>query len=107
LLEVSRYLHLNPVRGMVLGQGTPMERQERLREYRWSSYQNCAGLEKRKSFLDIEPIQSFTMEHPKSIEIIPFEGPRDLAIVTARPPRVHPLFDKDDLSSFANISSPE
>src|ERR1700732_3111235 len=34
LLEVSRYLHLNPVRGMVLGQGTPSERRERLREYR-------------------------------------------------------------------------
>jgi hypothetical protein len=26
------------------------------------------------------------MEHPKSVEIIPFEGPRDLATVTARPP---------------------
>ena len=38
LLEVSRYLHLNPVRGMVLGQGTASERRERLREYRWSSY---------------------------------------------------------------------
>jgi putative transposase len=57
LLEVSRYLHLNPVRGMVLGQGTPMERRERLREYRWSGYRDYAGLEKRKSFLDSEPIQ--------------------------------------------------
>ena len=26
------------------------------------------------------------MEHPKSVEIIPFEGPRDLATVTARLP---------------------
>jgi hypothetical protein len=25
-------------------------------------------------------------EHPKSVEIIPFEGPRDLATVTAKPP---------------------
>jgi hypothetical protein len=56
-LEVSRYLHLNPVRGKVLGQGTPMERRERLRGYRWSSYRAYAGLEKRKSFLDSEPIQ--------------------------------------------------
>jgi putative transposase len=32
LLEVSRYLHLNPVRRAVLGQGMPMERRERLRE---------------------------------------------------------------------------
>ena len=57
MLEVSRYLHLNPVRGMVLGQETPMERRERLREYRWSSYRGYAGLEKMKSFLDSEPIQ--------------------------------------------------
>jgi hypothetical protein len=33
LLEVSRYLHLNPVRGVgSAGQGTPMERRKRLRE---------------------------------------------------------------------------
>jgi hypothetical protein len=57
LLEVSRYLHLNPVRGVVLGQGTPIERRERLREYRWSSYRGYAGLEKMKSFLDSEPMQ--------------------------------------------------
>jgi len=57
LLEVSRYLHLNPVCGVVLGQGRPIERRERLREYRWSSYRGYAGLEKMKSFLDSEPIQ--------------------------------------------------
>jgi putative transposase len=57
LLEVSRYLHLNPVRGAVLGQGTPMERRKGLREYRWSSYRGYAGLEKMKSFLDSDPIQ--------------------------------------------------
>jgi hypothetical protein len=57
MLEVSRYLHLNPVRGLLLGQGTPMERRVGLREYRWSSYRGYAGLEKRKSFLDSEPIQ--------------------------------------------------
>jgi hypothetical protein len=34
-----------------------MERRERLREYRWSSYRSYAGLEKRKSFLESEPIQ--------------------------------------------------
>ena len=57
LLEVSRYLHLNPVRGMILGQGTPIERRERLREYRWSSYRCYAGIEKMKSFLDTESIE--------------------------------------------------
>jgi putative transposase len=43
LLEVSRYLHLNPVRGVVLGQGTATERRKRLREHRWSSYRGYAG----------------------------------------------------------------
>lgn len=57
LLEVSRYLHLNPVRGVVLGRGTPVERRERLRGYRWSSYRDYAGLEKMKSFLDTQAIQ--------------------------------------------------
>jgi hypothetical protein len=51
LLEVSRYLHLNPKRGVVLGQGTPIERRERLRECRWSSYRGYAGLEKMKYVL--------------------------------------------------------
>ena len=31
-----------------VGQGTPIERRERLREYRWSSYRGYAGLEKMK-----------------------------------------------------------
>jgi hypothetical protein len=43
LLEVSRYLHLNPVRGVVPGQGTPIERRKRLREYRWSSWSSYWG----------------------------------------------------------------
>jgi putative transposase len=57
LLVVSRYLHLNPVRGKVLGDGTPIERRDRLREYRWSSYRGYAGLEKRKPFVDGEAIE--------------------------------------------------
>ena len=44
--------HLNPGRGVALGEGTPSERRERLRAYRWSSYQGYAGLEKMESFLD-------------------------------------------------------
>ena len=40
-----------------MGQGRPIERRERLREYRWSSYRGYAGLEKMKWFLDSEPIQ--------------------------------------------------
>ena len=51
LLGLSRYLHLNPVRGKVLGQGTPAQRREKLRSYRWSSYRGYAGLEKAFAFL--------------------------------------------------------
>lgn len=44
LLELSRYLHLNPVRGVILGKGELRERRARLRSYRWSSYAGYAGL---------------------------------------------------------------
>ncbi len=37
LLGLSRYVHLNPVRGVSLGRGTPAERRKRLRAFRWSS----------------------------------------------------------------------
>jgi REP-associated tyrosine transposase len=51
LLELSRYLHLNPVRGRVLGRGDPKERRERLRQYRWSSYRGYAALGKQAEFV--------------------------------------------------------
>src|SRR6266550_491595 len=52
LLGLSRYLHLNPVRGKVLGQGTPARRREKLRNYRWSSYRGYGGLEKPFRFIE-------------------------------------------------------
>ncbi len=54
VLGLSRYLHLNPVRGRVLGLGTPQERRDRLREYRWSSYRGYAGLSKPAPFVTEE-----------------------------------------------------
>jgi len=51
LLSLSRYLHLNPVRGRVLGRRTPAERRERLRQYRWSSYSGYAGLKRQFNFV--------------------------------------------------------
>jgi hypothetical protein len=54
LLGLSRYLHLNPVRGAVLGKGTPAHRRARLRAYRWSSYRGYAGLEKQFPFVEEE-----------------------------------------------------
>ena len=44
LLNLSRYLHLNPVRGEILGHGGLRERRERLRAHPWSSYAGYAGL---------------------------------------------------------------
>ena len=44
LLGLSRYVHLNPVRGMRLGRGIPSERRKGLRAFRWSSYRGYAGL---------------------------------------------------------------
>ncbi len=54
LLALSRYLHLNPVRGKMLGSGTPVERRKRLREYPWSSYRGSAGLAKPTSWVKDE-----------------------------------------------------
>lgn len=54
LLGLSRYLHLNPVRGPVVGAGTPGQRRARLRAYRWSSYRGYAGLEKSFGFVEEE-----------------------------------------------------
>ncbi len=53
LLAVGRYVHLNPVRGVSLGEGTPVERRERLRGYEWSSYAGTAGL--REGFRFVQP----------------------------------------------------
>lgn len=51
LLELSRYVHLNPVRGRVIGLGDPKARRERLRHYRWSSYGGYAGLAQQSDFV--------------------------------------------------------
>ena len=52
LLGLSRYVHLNPVRGVSLGRGTPGERQKRLRAFEWSSYPGYAGLRKQFPFVE-------------------------------------------------------
>jgi REP-associated tyrosine transposase len=54
LLGLSRYMHLNPVRGRVMGAGDPKERRKRLRAYRWSSYRGYADLGKQNDFVSEE-----------------------------------------------------
>jgi putative transposase len=56
LLTLSRYLHLNPVRGRVIGRGDAVERRKRLREWRWSSYAAYSGLAPTPSWLSEERI---------------------------------------------------
>jgi YD repeat-containing protein len=56
LLGLSRYVHLNPVRGVSLGRGTPSERRERLRRFKWSSYCGCAGLGRAFPFVEDEMV---------------------------------------------------
>jgi REP element-mobilizing transposase RayT len=52
LLELSRYVHLNPVRGKSLGKGNPAQRRERLRSFKWSSYPGYAGLRRQFGFVE-------------------------------------------------------
>jgi len=51
LLSLSRYVHLNPVRGKVIGRGDPVERRRRLRAWRWSSYRGYSGLAKAEPWV--------------------------------------------------------
>jgi putative transposase len=50
LLELTRYIHLNPVRRQRTGVTLP-ERRERLRRFKWSSYRGYAGLTKPFGFV--------------------------------------------------------
>ena len=58
LLALSRYLHLNPVRGISLGRGNPSERRGRLRRFKWSSYPGYAGLSRGFAFVNEEMVLS-------------------------------------------------
>jgi putative transposase len=76
-LELSRYIHVNPVRIRALGldkaaqraqrQGAGrapdreviQERLRRLRQYRWSSYRAYAGWEKAPPWLDCQEVLAF------------------------------------------------
>ncbi len=56
LLELSRYVHLNPVRGVNLGRGNPRERRKRLRAFKWSSYPGYSGLGRQYEFVKEEMV---------------------------------------------------
>jgi putative transposase len=55
-LSLSRYVHLNPVRGKVIGKGNPLERRKRLRAWRWSSYRSYSGLARGEPWVSEERV---------------------------------------------------
>ena len=56
LLKLSRYVHLNPVKGKDKITQLLPERMERLRTYAWSSYRSYIGLAKRLEWVDYGPM---------------------------------------------------
>jgi len=50
--EVSRYIHLNPVRTRALRSASVAARRQALRTYPWSSYRACLGLTPAPAWLD-------------------------------------------------------
>lgn len=59
LLEVSRYIHLNPVR---VGYGSQISQDEKmkyLRDYPWSSYVGYISRERRRRFLKVEEVLAY------------------------------------------------
>jgi putative transposase len=56
LLSLSRYVHLNPVRGKRIGRGDPLQRRKRLRAWRWSSYRGYSGLAKPEPWIEQERV---------------------------------------------------
>jgi putative transposase len=56
LLQLSRYLHLNPIRTQAAEKLTLAEHRQLLRRYRWSSYLSYIGEAGRPDFLTERPI---------------------------------------------------
>ena len=56
--ELSRYIHLNPVRTMAARDLPTESRRFLLRQYKWSSYASCIGLRKKAPWLDYADVLS-------------------------------------------------
>jgi REP element-mobilizing transposase RayT len=59
LQEVSRYIHLNPIRVKLRSQMTLDEKRRYLRHYPWSSYGGYLSRGRRRSFLQIEEVLAY------------------------------------------------
>lgn len=56
LLNLTRYIHLNPVRGKTFDDVLFKEKQTKLQAYVWSSYRGYIGLCKKQEFMDYAPL---------------------------------------------------
>ncbi len=59
LLELSRYIHLNPVRIKTARAKSPGERWNLLSQYKWSSLEGYLNKGKRKSFINYEMVLNY------------------------------------------------
>jgi len=57
LMEVSRYLHLNPVRVKAVKQKGAAEAEKVLAGYRWSSYRGYIHVRRREPFVDYSELR--------------------------------------------------
>jgi putative transposase len=64
LLEVSRYVHLNPVRARSAARLSVDEKKHQLASYHWSSYPAYGSPGKRLSFLSVELLDTFRGDTP-------------------------------------------
>lgn len=62
LLQLTRYLHLNPVKITRMKSRPLEERGKYLGAYRWSSYRSYAGLSKREKMLDCGPLSELVSQ---------------------------------------------
>ena len=56
--RLSRYIHLNPIRTKAFLEVNPDERQNYLREFKWSSYRPYLGIHKQPEWLICRPVLS-------------------------------------------------
>jgi hypothetical protein len=59
LLEVSRYIHLNPIRVKAFKKKGAKEKRNALLGYKWSSLPGYLALGKRKSFIKYEIVLAY------------------------------------------------
>ncbi|MBU0679454.1 MAG: transposase [Verrucomicrobia bacterium] len=70
LLNLTRYVHLNPVKIRRMDSLSVEERQKALRAYRWSSYRAYAGLGEKQEWMDYGPLSELTAQGRKKRETV-------------------------------------